>query len=171
MVWREDMDTFVLNFLRKNLLKQLKYCLIKDSFSSSYKSTHLRLDPGSESRITALLWLGNRTPTASPISTDVDTYFSDLPTPIAPDPPPYSTALCHGRHVPIFNLPALLDPQRLERALELLPPFTVEAMYVKETPLTMAVTHALWKLMAYMGVREEEATRLDLSESETRVRE
>lgn len=161
MVWREDMDSFILGWLRNHAVESLRDSCSQIHYKMNFQQENVPHDQNRSFGISAMLWLGNSlTPTAHPDSKDAvpeddgkprqssrDALF--LPTPETPEAPPYAMVWHRTRNVPIFNLPALLGATYMQQVRGLRPEFNGGSMLVKQTNGTVQLQQALWKLIGY----------------------
>ncbi|KAI4260081.1 MAG: hypothetical protein LQ352_000460 [Teloschistes flavicans] len=137
IVWREDMDTFVLDLMRRKTIKLLKYLSAQPAAyvvaCEGFQDIENKHQPG------AVVWLGE------PRS------YSN-PTTEAEDPPPYAMVEYRSSgHMPIYNLPALLGPNYLILLRNAGKPFDKTLAVIKKKRNTTEVQLHLWKLMGYFA--------------------
>lgn len=137
IVWRKDMDVFVLDLLRRKAAKLLKYLSSQPAAyiapSSDYESIQNRHQPG------AVLWLGQ------PRCDDATMSSRE-------DPPPYAMVEYRSSgYIPIYNLPALLGPEHLDELRKTRNVFKGPLAVIKQKRNTTDCQMQLWKLMGYMA--------------------
>ena len=148
IVWREDMDTYVLELLRKELLKDLKYLSSKPSgyiASSTYQKV------GAHSQLSAALWpgAGNAKSSISVEGTGTD---GETGIPFGSAGPPAYAMLDYRRtSIPFFNLQTLLGNKFLKQLRDSSPSFQSEIVVVRSRRHTLKIQMALWKLMGYLA--------------------
>ena len=148
IVWREDMDTYVLGLMRKNLARDLQYM---SSRASGYVARSTYEQVGSHPQLGAALWLGawDSRSSISVEGTGIDGE-ADLSIGSA-GPPAYATLDYRGCYIPIFNLQTLLGNKPLEQLRESNSFFQGELAVISERRDTVKVQMALWKLMGYLA--------------------
>ena len=148
IVWREDMDTYVLELMRKNLMRDLQYMSSRQPghvASSTYEQV------GSHPQLGAALWLG-AWDSKSSISVEGTGTDGEADLSIgSAGPPPYATLDYRGRYIPVFNLQTLLGNQPLEQLRGSNSIFQGEIAVIREERNTVKVQMALWKLMGYLA--------------------
>ncbi|KAL8986378.1 MAG: hypothetical protein Q9205_000158 [Flavoplaca limonia] len=137
IVWRRDMDVFVLELLRRKAAKLLKYLSLQPAAyiapSSDYGSIQNRHQPG------AVLWLGQP-------------HCDDATMSSREDPPPYAMVEYRSSgYIPIYNLPALLGPEHLDELRKTRNVFNGPLAVIKQKRNTTDCQMQLWKLMGYMA--------------------
>ena len=138
LVWREDMVSFVLNWLRDHVVVMLKYEPI--GLSLFFQEGIIPFTRHPNFTVSAVLWMGNHP----------DTPF--LPTSKTLKTPPYAMVLqSDERYVPIYNLPALLGPDHLQQAQGLRPNSSSGCIFVRQCYKTTRLQLALWKLVGYLN--------------------
>ncbi len=146
LVWREDMDIFILDILRKNVAKTLSYLASRPAAyiapCKSYDGINDR------NQVAAVLWLrkdANVSNNDEPIH-GASTF--DVP---ETGPPPY-TMHCHkNRYIPCYNLAALLGPIQLSVLQESRPDhYSDQFAVIKLKRNTVKVQLELWKLLGYI---------------------
>ena len=148
IVWREDMDTYVLGLMRKDLLRDLQYLSSRPSryiASSTYQQVE------SHPHLGAALWLGAGDAESS---ISVEGTGSDGEADVSIEsagPPAYAMLDYRGRYIPVFNLQTLLGNKFLEQLRESSPVFQGEIAIIREKRNTVKVQMALWKLMGYLA--------------------
>ncbi len=168
LVWRQDMDTFVLELLRKHVVRVLKYA------ATSF-ATHLHTDvidsklPGHRD-VAAVLWLGKPLPYGEDstitqgheaedrAAADKDPhscYSLENPAASAKPSPFYAMFPHQGASIPIYNLPALLGPEHLQILRTFGSGFQAETTYITRKIKTVELQMALWRLMGYMAPIQE----------------
>ena len=148
IIWREDMNIFVLEILRRNVLKTLCYLASRPaayiSPCNAYESVN------EHSQVAAVLWL-RKPPNTSlndePVTSDA-TSFDIGET----GPPPHAMHYYKTRYIPNYNLPALLGPSRLSALQKDRPDHYGDRFAViKLKRTTVKVQLELWKLLGYMA--------------------
>lgn len=137
IVWRQDMDVFVLDLLRTKAAKLLKYLSSQPAAyiapCPDYGSIQNRHQPG------AVLWLGQ------PLRDDTAMSSRN-------DPPPYAMVEYRSSgYIPIYNLPALLGPEYLDELRNKRNVFKGPLAVIKQKRNTTDCQMHLWKLMGYMA--------------------
>ena len=148
IVWREDMDIFVLEILRRNLSKTLSYLA---SRSAAYVAPCKNYDSiNKHGQVAAVLWLRKDAETSirNEPSTGDATSFGVRE--IAP--PPYAMHHHKTRYIPYYNLAALLGPSQLRGLRESRPDhFGDPLAVIKLKRTTVKVQLELWKLLGYVA--------------------
>ena len=148
IVWREDMDTYVLGLMRKSLLRELQFV---SSRPSGYVASCGYGQLGKHPQLGAALWLGAGGTESSILveGTEIDGK-ADVPGGSA-GPPPYAMLLYRGRYIPVFNLQTLLGHKYLQHLRESSPLYQGEHAVIREKRNTVKVQMDLWKLMGYLA--------------------
>ncbi|KAL8789253.1 MAG: hypothetical protein Q9195_006899 [Heterodermia aff. obscurata] len=148
IVWREDMDTYVLGLMRKDLMRELQYVSSRPSgYVTSSTYGQVRMHP----QLGAALWLGAED---TEFSTSVEETGTDGKADVprgSAGPPPYAMLDYRGRYIPVFNLQTLLGNKSLGHLKESRPVFQGEIAVIREKRNTVKVQMALWKLMGYLA--------------------
>ena len=159
IVWREDMATFVLELLRKRVMKQLAWLVCNSSgyvvrCSGGYKQI------ADSRQAAAALWLGHAGITAvvSNAAEGADSNGTastegemDLKGSMQP-PSPYAMAEYNGRYIPIYNLQTLLGEKHVLNLRESHEIYGGEITVIKDKIATLVVQTRLWQLMAYLAM-------------------
>lgn len=147
IVWREDMDVFVLDILRRNLLQNLSYLASRPAAYIVPCSNYDGIN--NHDQVAAVLWLRKDAdvPTHDGWSTSEPNSFGIKET----APPPYAMHDYRGRYVPCYNLAALLglgylDTLQVSRPGEYGDQFAV----LKLKRNTVKVQLEMWKLLGYL---------------------
>lgn len=157
IVWREDMDTFLLEILRKSVAKKLAYL-------ASRRAAYIAICKGHENiskqnQVGAVLWLGpgGGAPAQDPPSND-DVEGSG--------PPPYAMHYYRSHYIPCYNLRTLLGPTHLQ-ALRAgrLSHFGGQYAVIKTKRGTVDVQLELWKLLGYLAHDKKEGNVDRISEN------
>ncbi|KAL9587507.1 MAG: hypothetical protein Q9212_000209 [Teloschistes hypoglaucus] len=137
IIWREDMDTFVLDLMRRKIVKLLKYLSSRPAAyivaCEGFQEIEDKHQPG------AVVWLGE------PGSHSNSTAEAECPTPYA------MVEYRSSRRIPIYNIPALLGPEYLILLRDAGKPFDKTLSVIKQKRSTAEVQLQLWKLMGYMA--------------------
>ena len=158
IVWREDMDTFVLELLRKKVIDQLTWLVRK---SGGYV---VRCYGGYEQiadshQAAAALWLGHvrvteRVPNpaegadingTSSTESEIDLTGSMQP------PLLYAMADYASGHVPIYNLQTLLGEEHVIHLRNSNKIYQGEIAVIKHKNATVKAQSLLWQLMGYLA--------------------
>ena len=146
VVWRKDMDTFVLEVLRKRVVKLLKYL---SSRPAAYIAACKGYEAVKEShQVAAVLYLG---PLASSSTTNPDVSSAPNSASPLPEPPPYATLPYKTHQIPIYNLSALLGQTHLQQLRESSKVFAGGMAVLKGKRVTVAAQGELWRLLGYVG--------------------
>lgn len=147
IVWREDMDIFVLELLRRSVTRELKYLASRPAaYIAACKGYDNIAD---HAQVNAVLWLG-QDHEASPQEAT-----SDSPaTPEHRGPPPYAMHRYKDHYVPCYNLPTLLGHTNLQtlRASSAAQ-FGGRMAVIKAKRRTVKLQIELWKLLGYLSDR------------------
>ncbi|KAL8701882.1 MAG: hypothetical protein Q9224_000295 [Gallowayella concinna] len=135
IVWRKDMDSFILELMRRNTVKSLQYLSARSAAyivpCQNYE------DIQNKHQAAAVLWLGEPT---------------DDQTAIAADPPPYAMIKYKSSgHIPIYNLPTLLGSEHLHQLQAASKQFHSTLAVIKQKHNTSECQLQLWKLMGYLA--------------------
>ncbi|KAL6715697.1 hypothetical protein ACLMJK_006658 [Lecanora helva] len=139
LVWREDMADFVLDLLRKNLVKDAEYL-------ASRKAGYICAcrdydDVGVFAQLAAVLWLGPRAEDAKG----------------SQGPPPYAMHHFRGRYIPCFNMVTLLGQAHLSGLRESHPiEFAGELAVVKSKRMTTRFQLELWNTLGFLAQQSTE---------------
>ncbi|KAL8783029.1 MAG: hypothetical protein Q9213_004926 [Squamulea squamosa] len=137
IVWRKDMDTFILDLMQRVVTKTLRYLSSQPAAyivpCQDYESIQDRHQPG------AVLWLGqdegNETAMLS-----------------KEDPPPYAMVEYRSSgYIPLYNLPTLLGPEYMYQLRDTIESFRGTLAVIKGKRNTTGCQMQLWKLMGYMA--------------------
>ena len=137
IVWRKDMDTFILDLMRKKAIRLLGYLSSRPAAyivrCETYEDIQTKHQPG------AVLWLGKP-------DEDGTSAASEAP------PPPYAMVMYRSAcHIPVYNLPALLGPEYLRQLRDASESLQGKIAVIKQKRNTVEVLMHLWKLMGYMA--------------------
>ena len=147
IIWREDMDTLVLDILRRNVSITLSYLASRPAAyitpCKSYKSIDNHV------QVAAVLWLRNSaiTSTHGESSNGGAASLDSGET----GPPPYAMHYHKARYIPCYNLAALLGPTQLSALQESWPGhYSDQLAVIKLKRNTIKVQLELWKLLGYI---------------------
>ncbi|KAL8721087.1 MAG: hypothetical protein Q9225_002159 [Loekoesia sp. 1 TL-2023] len=136
IVWREDMDTFMLDLMRKKAVGLLKHLSSRPAAyvvkCEGYEDIEHKNQSG------AALWLGKPREEELPIDSK------------APPPPYAMVKYRSARHIPVYNLPALLGLGYLRQLRDSSQLFDGTLAVVKQKRNTVETLMHLWKLMGYV---------------------
>jgi hypothetical protein len=180
LIWRQDMDTFVLELLRKKAFTLL-------SMLASKRGNYITCCSGYNSvsahrQVAAVLWLGASTPAKitedpeqlafpephtspeevrdAPSPPSSETESETRPTtpqeasPEETNPPLYAMIIYKSHYIPTYNLPKLLGPDYVARLQAFVPCLQGTMAVIKSKPHTLKVQMELWKLMGYLALGE-----------------
>ena len=149
IVWREDMDIFVLEILRRNVSRTLSYLASRPAAyvapCKSYDSIN------NHDQVAAVLWLRKDVDPSicNESSTGDATSFDVKET----GPPPYTMHHHKTRYIPYYNLAALLGPIHLSALQERRPGhYSGQLAVIKLKRTTVTVQSELWKLLGYVAL-------------------
>ena len=148
IVWREDMDIFVLEILRRNVSKTLSYLASRPAAYIAPCKTHDSINE--HSQVAAMLWLRSHADNSihDESATSDATSFNVGET----GPPPYAMHYHKTRYIPYYNLAALLGPSRLSALQESRPDhYSNQFAVIKLKRTTVKVQLELWKLLGYIA--------------------
>lgn len=143
LVWREDMEDFVRNMLRRTVVAKLKYL-------ESRKAGYIQRDRNGFDeiekiqRLGAVLWLGPPPIRKARYTSEVTDQDSER------GPPPLAMANYRGRYVPIYNLRTMLGIELVQALREHSGVFEGEIVMIKAKANTVRTQMILWKLQLYM---------------------
>ncbi len=152
LVWREDMDTFVLEILRENVARRLAYLASSTAAYISSCRDHEHISK--HHQVGAVLWLGpnskDTVETGFPNKDEAGTGdFGEL------GPPPYAMHHYKNHYIPVYNLLTLLGPTKLRTLRETSSShFGDQYAVIKMKRLTVEVQLELWKLLGYLAPGE-----------------
>ncbi|KAL8944742.1 MAG: hypothetical protein Q9211_000458 [Gyalolechia sp. 1 TL-2023] len=137
LVWREDMDVFVLELMRKKAARLLGYLSSRPAAyittCEGYGDIQNKHQPG------AVLWLGKPDKEGMPTA-------SDEP------PPPYAMVKYRSAcNIPVYNLPAILGSEHLSQLRVSSECCNGPLAVIKQKRNTVDILMHLWKLMGYMA--------------------
>ncbi|KAL8943611.1 MAG: hypothetical protein Q9216_000976 [Gyalolechia sp. 2 TL-2023] len=139
LVWREDMDAFVLDLMRRKAVKLLKY--LSSRPAAYIAKCEGYADIQSKHQPAAVLWLGQPDEEALPTA-------SEEPR----SPPPYAMVKYRSAcHVPVYNLPAILGSEHLDRLRVSSELYKGPLAVIKQKRNTIDILMHLWKLMGYLA--------------------
>ena len=148
IIWREDMDIFVLDILRRNLSKTLLYLASRSAAYIAPCQNNGSINK--HGQVAAVLWLKNDTEISNKdeaLTSDA-TAFDDGES----GPPPYAMHHYKTHYIPYYNLAALLGPTYLSALKESQPDHYGEQLAVlKLKRTTVKVQLELWKLLGYIA--------------------
>lgn len=151
IVWREDMDTLVLEILRESVLRVLA------DFAQSHRDNIRRcksLDDVSKHRkrqVAALLWLGSESD-ATGREDSVNKDGAPASTAVGSGPLPYAMHHLGSHYIPVYNLPQLLGPTKMRTVRENDSlHFGDEYAIIIAGRFTIALQSDLWKLQGYLA--------------------
>lgn len=147
-IWREDMDVFVLEILRRNVSKTLWYLASRTAAYIAPCKTYDNIN--NHNQVAALLWLrkGVGTLIHNGPSTGDATSLDIRET----GPPPYAMHYHKTRYIPCYNLAALLGPIHLSALQDSRPDhYRDHFAVIKLKRNTVKVQLELWKLLGYIA--------------------
>lgn len=144
IVWREDMDTFVLDMLRQRVARDLKYLA---SSPAAYIAACKGFDNvAAHTQLNAVLWLGPD-PEASSQETSLDFAASSKDR----GPSPYAMHHYKDHYMPVYNLLTLLGHTHLQSLKASKPAqFGGQMAVIKAKRPTVKLQIELWKLLGYL---------------------
>ncbi len=151
IVWREDMETFILQLLRDRVVQRLKHLLYGGS--GFLAKSDAGLDGLKEDmHVGCVLWLG---PKSSVYQKETEVPFKTglppLPTSARIDDTlDLMTMDYFGAQVPIHNLVKLLGKRHLEQLRESGSFFDAEVVIIKYKLNTSPARRQLWRLQGYL---------------------
>ena len=175
IVWRQEMDTFVLKLLRMKVAELLRYMAKRSEYIQPCDTYGgVRKNP----QIAAILWMGDRDrgtgsptssdntddrPNAGALETRAGESTSALPihnssTPSSDTskdgPPAYAMYRSHDQFKPIYNLRLLLGEDYVRDLRQVSPRFKAALALIKRKRNTVETQMWLWKLMGFMASGE-----------------
>ncbi len=144
IVWREDMDTFVLEMLRKSVARDLRYLASRPAaYIAACKGYDNIAD---HTQLNAVMWLGPDPEASSQeASSDSTAKCEDQ------GPPPYAMHHYKDHYVPYHNLLALLGHTHLQTLKASKPAhFGGRMAVIKAKRTTVKVQVELWRLLGYL---------------------
>ena len=154
IVWREDMDTFVLKILRENVVRRLAYLASSTAAYISNCRDHEHISK--HHQVGAVLWLGPNS------EETVETDFSNKDGAATGNfgelgPPSYAMHHYRNHYIPVYNLLTLLGPTKLRNLRKTSSShFGDQYAVIKMKRLTVEVQLELWKLLGYLASGESE---------------
>ncbi|KAI9724885.1 MAG: hypothetical protein M1812_000161 [Candelaria pacifica] len=151
IIWREDMESFVLRLLRDRVVQRLKN-LLHGGSGYLAKSTG-GLDGINEVEVGCVLWLGPTTvPIRDGIGVPFDTGMPPLPKSARiDDSMDLATMNYSGMQVPVHNLAKLLGKKHLELLRKPGSYFDSEITIIKHKLNTLPARRQLWRLEGYLA--------------------
>ncbi|KAI9646323.1 hypothetical protein NHQ30_005764 [Ciborinia camelliae] len=144
-VWRTDMDTFVLELLRKRIAELLAYLCKKDNRYVHECSSWEKVEYGAQ--IGCVLWMGQKMASGEEGAQE---HEQEQETP----PGEFETKRIGpgGRKVvPVFNLRTMMGKQWVEKMREGNGIFRNQILVVKHKNATKEIQMRLWKLQGYVA--------------------
>lgn len=160
IIWREDMDTFVLEILRENVARRLAYLASSTAAYISSCRDHEHISK--HHQVGAVLWLGPKS------ENTVEPGFSDKDGAATGDfgelgPPPYAMHHYKNHYIPVYNLLTLLGAAKLRNLRETSSyHFGDQYAVIKMKRLTVEVQLELWKLLGYLAPGESEGRQSNI---------
>ena len=160
IVWREDMASFVLELLRRGIVRDLRYLASRPAayVVSCKDSQHL----SAHKQVAAILWLGvDRDASAQKFVCNgaTDDHGRVLPS--------YAMYEHEGQYIPYFNMIELLGPKYLNAVRRASPTqFASKVTVIKRKRPTVKLQLKLWKLMGYLGSTAGMVSNYDIIEEE-----
>ena len=152
MVWREDMDTYFLDILRRTVLGKLKYLFHRTSGYITKSSIEGMEGIQKSKDLGSILWLGGAGNSPSPgLGRKPPSVFP------AEGPAPYLMLKYQGHHIPVYNLRTMLGAEILQALRESSEIFDGEFVMLKEKANTVKTQMLLWRLQLYISHSEVEA--------------
>ena len=151
IVWRKDMDLYVLSLMRTDVIKRLSY------LSSRPSGYIVRCDDwgriNQHHQVGAILWIGDLMPRKDFSGADSHEVDDQEPRTSEQDkgPPPYAMVFYRQHHIPVYNLPFLLGNPRLHTLCKGSVSFKGTLALIKQKHNTVDLQLALWKLMGYLA--------------------
>ena len=148
IIWRKDMSNYILDQMRYEALKGLRYLAsrpgsmylvpVQEAWSAADKIT----------QVGAFLWTGMRRAAAlNENSEDSSALRTLIP------PPPYAMLNWRKHQISVYNLPHLLGEAGFRCLMENKPVFGNELIAVKRKSNTAGLQMVLWKIMGYLAVQ------------------
>ena len=153
IVWREDMDSFVLGMLRNCVFQELKYLA---SRPAAYIAATKGFDSiGRHGQVAAALWLGDNLdirPRSERQGVMTGDEASSAKVQQGLGPPLYAMTRFRSHYRPIYNLLTLLGPVHLRALRESsLAQLGGNLAVIKLKKVTLKVQLYLWKLSGYLA--------------------
>ncbi|KAL8952729.1 MAG: hypothetical protein Q9222_001378 [Ikaeria aurantiellina] len=137
IVWRKDMDTFVLDLMKKKLVQSLQFLSSRPAAyiaqCEGFEDIQKKHQPG------AVLWLGNSDDDHQPHGNGEAPSFYAM------------VKYRDAGHIPIYNLPNLLGAEYLQQLRNSNKNFDATLVVVKHKRNTVDALMQLWKLMGYVA--------------------
>ena len=152
IVWREDMEQYVLSLMRTEIISSLSYL---SSLPAGYIvrcNDWASIDQ--HRQVAAVLWLGDVTPQKDSSNAgpgEADTDWQSHTSMKEKEPPPYAMVFYRGQHIPVYNLRSLLSPSCLSTLAQNCVPLRGTLTLIKRKHNTVDLQLALWKLMGYLA--------------------
>ena len=147
IVWREDMDFFVLEVLRRNISKTLSYLASRPAAFIAPCRNYDSIN--NHSQVAAVLWLSKSADSPvheKPASGDALSFDGQ-----EIGPPLYAMHYYKTQYIPCYNLATLLGPTQLNALRDSQPNlYGDQFAVVKLKRGTLKVQMELWKLMGYI---------------------
>ena len=141
-IWRSDMDSFILELMRRRIVGGLVYVARKNSMyivpCSDWE------DGKAKKQVGVMLWTGRKLIEGGTVAEDgVQEHFHG--------PPELSTLEVRGHKVPVHNLRMLLGKEHLQTLKDKCSSFESEVVVLKKRRVTMDIQLRLWKLQGYLA--------------------
>lgn len=150
IVWRQDMDQYVLSLLRQEAKNMLSH------FHSRTAGSSARCDDWDHverhQNIAAVFWLRKSRLHDAPEggSDQSDTSRDSSTPPLAQGPPPYAMVKYQGYYIPVYNLPFLLGDSIVQDLTKDITSLQGGLAVLQRGSTTVKAQMALWKLMGYL---------------------
>ncbi|KAL8708215.1 MAG: hypothetical protein Q9220_006885 [cf. Caloplaca sp. 1 TL-2023] len=137
VVWRKDMDSFVLDLMRKQLVKSLQYLGSRPAAYISqcevFEDIQKKHQPG------AVLWLGEPGSDHEPQTNE--------------EAPPFYAMVKYrdAGHIPVYHIPLLLGTDYLQQLRNSDKTFGATLVVIKHKRNTLDTLMQLWKMMGYVA--------------------
>ncbi|KAI9707480.1 MAG: hypothetical protein M1836_000441 [Candelina mexicana] len=156
IIWREDMETFILKLLRDRIIQRLRHLL---HGGSGYLAKSIDGFDGvkDDMGVGCVLWLG---PSTSPLQEENGGSFEPRMPPLPPraqfdDSLDLMTIEYSEGQVPIHNLLKLLGRAHLELLRSFGPFFDSEVVVIKYKLNTLPARRQLWRLQGYLADKKQ----------------
>ena len=144
IVWREDMDDFVLEEMRKSITEELIYLASRPAAYIAVCKKTQSIDK--HHQVSAAFWLGD-----APNAVDNPDSETTLSSTTEQGPPLYAMYRYKSQFIPYYNLLALLGPASIGTLRQSkLRNFEGRIAVIKAKMMTVKVQLALWKLLGFL---------------------
>ena len=158
VVWRRDMEDFVLEILRAECID----LLIKASYKGKTKDRRAKErlvgcqdygKIGDQEGVGSVMWMGpqEQSSVEKAAADQIDCVRETEPSSATQSPPSYATVLYQGKQITLYNIRSLLGEEQVRRLRASDELWQVLLVTVQEDKATLKLQMCLWKLMGYLA--------------------